>query len=302
MRLQLLVGSALAIGVAVACSTGFEDDQPEGSFDTLDAGSFEGGQGTCDPRAVFLSAQKITLSKAGVFDGRPTLTRDELAMTWEQAGTLLFASRASATADFAIASAGDYPPGTAPAYAPDGKLLVFSQATADGGVNLFSGLPVVALDALNAPGAQRGASFGGDGAKLYFSSTRKGPFADDEDTDSLFFASLGLDGGYDGPTAFTDETTNSKLAVGFNPTPSADGKTVYFARRLAPGTDHIYVADVGADGVSLTNLARLAAIDTSVFGDDTTNQFPGMISSDNCRLYFASDVTGDSDLYVASRR
>ena len=176
---------------------------------------------------------------------------------------------------------------------------MFSQ-TIDGGLDLYANNPPVPLAALNTAGTERGASFSADGTKLFFSSSRLGPFAVDEDADSLFVATLGADGGFDNPVALTDATTNSKLAIGYDPTPSADGKSLYFARRQAAGTDHIFVADF--DGVALTNLTPLVAIDVGVFGNMATNQFPGMISSDQCRLYFASDVTGDSDLYVASRR
>jgi Tol biopolymer transport system component len=247
----------------------------------------------------------------------PLSSADERSVFFQRANLLTSGSRAQLTNDFGAPTElaelrpfAEQFPLESPAVNGDASVLVFGAK--DGGdvnlwltrrgpsANLFEAT-ATELVALNTGSIERGAAFSADGTRLYFSSNRLGPFGEGEGQDSIFVSTILGDNTFSAPFALKDPTTSNGLLIGYNPTPTADGKSLYFARRVPSVGDHVYIGELAADG-TVNDVQAIRGTNGGTFSVPASNEYPGFISADNCRLYFSSDALGDPDLYVASRR
>ncbi len=98
-----------------------------------------------------------------------------------------------------------------------------------------------------------------------------------------------------GPVSANINTNNAE----YEPSLSADKKTLHFSREIAGNYD-IYVTTRNAVGSAWSTPQPLA----NPVNTTTSNESPGWLSPDGCRLYFVSNRpggTGKQDIYVASR-
>jgi hypothetical protein len=124
----------------------------------------------------------------------------------------------------------------------------------------------------------------------------------------IVFAST-RSGNYDLYAAYADELGNWGLPVALreldtpvnetHPVISADGLSLYFARRLATGIDQIYVSRRSMLNVAWGPPRRLSELSATVSAQ------PAWISADDCVLYLTSSGgtggVGSTDIYVAER-
>ncbi|MBX3197562.1 MAG: PD40 domain-containing protein [Labilithrix sp.] len=101
-------------------------------------------------------------------------------------------------------------------------------------------------------------------------------------------------GGY-GPAVAVSElaSARSEAGVAF----SADGLTIFFGseRDGGKGDSDIWTASRATVTASFGPATPVAELNTA------SGEYPGWVSPDGCRLYFASERQGDGDLFVATR-
>jgi hypothetical protein len=254
----------------------------------------------CTTTAPFGPPELVSELSTAARETSATLTQDELTMYFAREGNILVATRATASDRFANVRSAGLLDGTTdgnPALTPDGKLLFFSTTSrGDSGASEVFFTPVVNTS-LGAASPVRGVLPStddpypvGDASALYHSAVRGGSASD-----------LWLVTGIGGTSPTEQKLAISDVASDFQPTPSRDELSLFFASDRAGG--------LGRADIFVTTRARTTDVFAGVTwlgpvvngpGDD----IPAWISNDGCVLYFSSDRPGGAgarDLYRTTR-
>ena len=262
-------------------------------FDPTGSDPDGGSSGRCTADVPFTSITELAELRSSSSEGGLRLTDDELTAYFHSdrmGGTNLIyvATRASRADMFGTPTlAFNAPSALWPTVSGDGLTLLYNSAspaadlyvtTRASKTDMFpTGTAVGALDT-----ASREASpmLARSGTTLYF--TRYVPAVGTIEVAS-----------WPGPTA---SQTISELAFGdiiYGATLSADERTIYFARGVAETT--IYVAQRATTTTAFGPAVLVAELESSAADN------PTWLSTDQCRLYFESDRSGFSRVYVAER-
>ena len=119
-------------------------------------------------------------------------------------------------------------------------------------------------------------------------------------TKEIWFASdrLGSLDLYTSPDTSTAPTYQSGVATSYaetHPLLSGDALTLFFGRSDG-NIVHVYTAARANVAQSFANPDLVSDFDFA-----TSNNTPGWLSADGCRMYFTSDRGGDSDVWMATR-
>ena len=238
-------------------------------------------------------------STTGAVDNGPRLSPDELVLYFHSSrdGQFLIYESVRATTTLPFGEPRALPLGSGayyPSPSADGLRLVFDRPTPDGGEEIF--IATRATSSVDFANAARVASLGskeydgfpifGPNGSVWFASSRPGGAG-----------ALDLYVGTPNGAEYS-VTRIAELASAVDdilPVPSSDGREIFFARSVND-VYKLFVAtrDEPTDAFGAPTPA--VGFDTL-----TAGHLPGWLSSDGCRLYLASDTTGATDLYVATR-
>lgn len=241
------------------------------------------------------------------FELAPSLTANELTIIFQrtvgpEGGSIMLATRASTDAPFGE-------PRELTALAAGLVGVQQPTMTADGLLMFFVGVTSSDADLFTASRASPSAEFTNRRAAIEVSSNASESFPSlTPDGAELWFSSepgvgqprhfvrsvrdnLGSYGVASGVSELT--STKSEAGIAF----SADGLTIYFGseRDGGKGDVDIYTARRQTLNAAFGPATPVAELNTG------SAEYPGWLSADGCRLYFASDRSNNSDLFVASR-
>jgi len=260
----------------------------------------------CKPDAPFANATNLGAINTPAGETSPSLTNDELTIFFQRApdtthSSLFYAQRASKTAPFGpahpvttISSAATY---DVSPYVVDGmSALYFGSNRAQGGhVDLFqatgNGQPdgwsnPKPLTTLNETGTDTYDPFIASTGAIWLSSDRNG-----NDSDLYVTANVST-----APTAYT--TLNTAYNELF-PVLSSDALTVFFARTDSQPRFHVFSATRASTSQVFTSPQQVSDFDSG-----NSDNAPGWLSVDGCRMYLVSDRPGGQgsfDLWIATR-
>jgi Tol biopolymer transport system component len=319
-------------GGAVEQATGGGDDDGAGALDSGAWAFFDGSPGTtgaeagggdagagvdaapaCATGQPFGAPKPVQGLNTTHLEGAPRLTPDELTVYFHSnrgttaSNDIYVATRGAKAEAFgtpaAVSGVNTTEDEFYPTLSPDLLTMYYASSPTAGGnesvyyatrtslAGAFSGR--TSVTGVNTAALEGQPFLRGDGQELWFTSQRDG--------------GVGGRDIYRAPktaTTFgpgTDVTEIESTAAEYLPTLSYDGLTIYFAStRVATGT-------LGSFDIWTAHRSSLsAAFDAPVPAPElnsTTVDYPGWLSPDECRIYFASDrvVTGGYDIYVAER-
>lgn len=273
-----------------------------GDGTTIDVGT------TCASDARFDTVEPLATLNGERDDSHPALTRDELTVVFtrtEQAVERLFyATRASRNDPFGEPKAIGGGVGNAGAafatLSPDGSTIVFASqraGAAGGPFRLYRATRasegryegVTLLDSLQAGDATDVTpALSSDLSRLLFASTRGGGRLE------LFEAEW--NGGT--PKLLGRLDTPGAPAVRTSPVLASNGQTLFFSAGAPDGDKNVYLAQRANAGAPLGTAVRRTDL-----SNDTTDEAPGWLSDDGCRLYFHTNGRGARgfDIFMASR-
>ena len=293
-------GADASIDVQPKDVTVLDITQPDATGDAIDE-----PPPPCNPIAAFGNFVDLPggVNTTGAYDGSPFLTSDELTIFFARdAGNnrlaLFYATRAATSQPFAAAKkigsiSTNQTYDTAPFVDDALKQLYFSsvrdgnghyhlyRATGDGSPDGWSA--IAPLSALNwyEPAADLQMWVAQKTNEIWFASDRLG--------------SLDL---YTSPDTSTAPTYQTGLATSYaevHPLLSGDALTLFFGRSDG-NVVHVYAATRANVAMPFVNPQIVGDFD---FGN--SNNTPGWLSPDGCRMYFTSDRGGDADVWMATR-
>lgn len=256
----------------------------------------------CDPTGTFDIPVPLT-GFITVSGEPPRLTADELELYFSASGGIYRAQRSTASESFgapiALSSVNTTANEDGPSVSSDGIMLFFSSNRVSGqGYELYVSTRtsrVVEFDISTQVANVNSAAvtdldvhpfMTADGQELWFASSRTG------NLDIYRAVWTG--------SSFANATSVAALnssASEYFPTLSADELTIYFSSNRPGGRGgfDIWTAHRStiSDGFSTPTL--VSELNSNI------NEYAGWLSPDNCRLYLASDVVKDSNVYVAIR-
>ncbi|MBX3206908.1 MAG: PD40 domain-containing protein [Labilithrix sp.] len=299
-------------GIRADASGDDDDDEPGdgGRVDANDGSRPDGAPSpsSCDPTKPFGSPVALPGPvNSAAFEVAPTLMNDELTILFQrtvgvEGGSALIATRTSIDAPFGeptelVALAQGLDGVQQPAMTVDGLLLFFV-----GLVGPNSGIYTASRASPKADFANRRAftevnssaseSFPGltvDGSELWLS------IQNNVSSPRHLFRSVRDNIGAYGQAVAVSELTSSKSEAGV--AFSADGLTIYFGseRDGGKGDSDIWTARRSTVTAAFGAASPVAELNTA------SGEYPGWLSADGCRLYFASDRQGGGDIFVATR-
>jgi hypothetical protein len=147
--------------------------------------------------------------------------------------------------------------------------------------------PLVSVANGNSPDSDSAPHISADGSELYFGSNRSG-------NAEIYRAELGVGGAFE-PATVVGELGGPESADG-DPTPSADGLTIYFSSDR-DDVSNIYVATRSTRDDGFGEPVAVDDLNTDVL------DWPVWLSDDGCRLLLASSREGEGgyDLWIAER-
>lgn len=299
-------------GVAAACGsvTSKQPDAPMGGSDaavTHDGPSTTDAAVVCNPTSAFGTPALVTSLNTLGDEGAPRFTADELQAVFNRtnAGSsdsdLYTADRASTTAAFGSAGLMTAVSSTSQDYNPtisaDGLTLFFDSTRAGSHIYVSTrsstvasfGAPSMAAN-INSGSADVQPFLTADGQELWFTSNRPGGLGIYD-----IYRAAKTGNAFGTPEAVVAlNSANDEIL----PVLSADKLTVYFAsdRSGGIGLTNIWMShrSTVTDGFPTPTLVTELS--------STAIDYPGWISPDNCRFYFASNRGGNYDVYVATRQ
>lgn len=326
MDTRLRIVSILA-GIVAACGL-FPDVGPLiGDAGALDAqgedvvqneAGGDGGVVSCSATAPFGTPKLLSELDTADENGVPHLTHDELTIYFERSPSgdasavgggaggldLFTATRTSPTGTFGVATAlaldtaaGEWDPTVT-----DDDLSLYFASDRDGGLGqrdlyLATRTSVVGafaaptnVAALNTPYDECCAYVMPDGLTLYYAREPQG-------ADWQMFRATRTP-----TTSFSEDTSGifdaiNTSSVEQTPTVTLDELTVYYGsdRNGGKGEVDIWRATRASRSVPFGDPVNVSELNTAGY------DYPGWISDDGCRLYFMSDVSGTTQIFVASK-
>lgn len=298
-------------GVAAACGsvTNKQSDAARGSdaAATHDSSSTTDAPAVCNPTSAFGAPVLVPSLNTSGDEGAPRFTADELQAVFNRtnAGSsdsdLYTANRATASAAFGSAVLMTAESSTSQDYNPtvtgDGLTLFFDSTRA--GAHIYVATRSSTVATFGAPSQAANINSGSadvqpfvtsDGGELWFTSNRPGGLGSYD-----IYRSAKAGNAFGTPEAVVALNSASDEIL---PVLSADKLTVYFASNRAggPGLTNIWTAhrSTATDGFPTPTLVTELS--------SNAIDYPGWISPDNCRFYFASNRGGNYDVYVATRQ
>jgi hypothetical protein len=261
----------------------------------------------CDPKKPFGAAKPATGVNATVSTSHARLSSDELNVFFTRAGAttndIFVAARADRTAPWGAATLVTVSSPTAhdgaASMTADGLTMFFhSNRTTAADYDVLVSRRKSLVDSWGAPARitaitttsrETDPSVRADGRMLVFTSNRVvGTVAANYD---LYRAYIDETGAVGAPSRIAELTS---AADETNPTMTADGLAIYFARRGV--SQDIFVARRAAVNLPFGAPARVEELTTPA------DERPGWISPDECVLWFSAVRTGSvTELYVAER-
>lgn len=176
-----------------------------------------------------------------------------------------------------------------PTLVSDGSLLVFRKTTPD---DLYLAVPIdatsfqppVEIGSLNSLSADTEPFLQASGSELIFNSLRSGG--------GDLYRATRSGKTFSAPTLIAEVSTTADEG---DPVLSADGLELYFRSNRVGNEYDIY----RATRASQTDTFGAAEVVPNV--NTASEDGPSSLSLDGCRLYLTSKITGDFDLYVATR-
>ena len=296
-------GELLATEIAESPDGAAVDAAPAADADAGEGEATTDAKTGCDLLAPFTSKVMLGELPADFGDlGRPSLTRDELVITYGQGIAGFIATRTSKSAPFGPPrSLDELGPGwrNDPSLSEDGLSVYFTTERDTGGSTTIwfatrssrdavffapSGVPV-----LNLPASNEFHAFVEGVRGLWFVRDNTG-----SGREILFSARMGA-----ALTAPVDVPSLSSSVDDDSPVVSADGHVMYFASERPGGAGgfDIYVAQ-RSDPLqpAFGAIQRVSELATAV------NEAPGWLSEDGCRLYYTSNFNLQrSRIWLASR-
>jgi hypothetical protein len=239
-------------------------------------------------------------------EGGPRLTADELTMYFSRAvagatSSLFIAHRSSATAPFDTAtpltaldeSFDEYDPTTSTELA-----IFFTAVDRASSCDIWGATRASAADSFGAPGAVGAVNSGAseqtpfltaDSAALWFASNRPGGPGNYD-----LYRAAATGASFDSPALVAELSTSSNE---FTPTLAPDRLVVFFSsdRPGGLGGEDIWTASRGSVNDAFSGVAAVSPVNSG------SDDFPGWLSADGCRLYMSSLRSGNEDIYVAVR-
>jgi hypothetical protein len=316
------------VAAAVACSSFSSNDDPgtpdsaveSGAVDdaSADAGSdvvpdAADGGASCDPTTPFVTFQPIgELDKDGFDESTPRLTDDERTIVFESnqsAGGIAYDLYSATRIDrghpwdtaLPLANVSTGALEAHPWISKDGLRLIFARAVNPDPFDIYQSTRSttktdfdVATSPLQTVNETSSADFTPflthDSAELFFASNRSGE-------SHIWVSATGAGGALQPPKQLVIEG----VPLGSRhdtPVLSQDGTTMYFSLIEVDGgtgASHIWVATRSPTPNTFVDAKPVSEI------KDGSDQLPGWLSGDKCRLYYTAQTFGGRDLYVASR-
>ncbi len=304
-RVRAVIVTLGGVGAACGSVTSNKPDAAKGS----DAATHDGpgttdAAASCNPTGTFGTPVLVASLNTTGDEGAPRFTADELqaVLNRTNAGSsdsdLYSADRASTSAAFGSAVLMSAESSTSQDYNPtltgDGLTLFFDSTRAGSHIYVATrsstvasfGAPSLAAN-INSGSADVQPFITEDGQELWFTSNRPNGLG-------LYdiYRAAKTGNAFGTPEAVVALNSASDEIL---PVLSADKLTAYFASDRGGNTD-IWMShrSTTADGFPTpTVVTELSS---------TAIDYPGWISPDNCRFYFASNRGGNYDVYVATRQ
>lgn len=288
---------------AAARDAGADESETSRSGSDADRDGTTSGR-SCDTRLPFESIKPLTPFGTPGGEAGPQLTADELRIVFMSDALprdLYEATRVARTDDWGPArklevntAYDDYDP----ALSTDGRVLIFGSARPDGGGG--------GGDLWIATRATRDSAFGlaTPLTSLNTAVDEADPFVSESTKELLFSRHIASEvhifrargdivAGFSNPELISElgdaGTNNGDVTL------SSDGLTMYFASNRDTGVYRIWVTRRR----SVTDAFGPAALVPEL--DSNTEDAPGSLSPDNCRLYFWSRREGTRHIYMAER-
>lgn len=266
----------------------------------------------CDPTGRFDAPVALTGFNTMATEGVPRLTTDELELYFSgnlvggPDGNIYKAQRSTTSEPFgapiALTQVNTAANEFDPSVSNDGLMLFFGSERVSGeGRHLYVstrtsrvgdfGAPseVANVNSATVTGSDGHPFVTTDGQELWFSSTRSGGLGAED-----IYRAVWSGSNFANVMAITALSTN---ASDFLPTLSADKLTVYLTSDRPGGKGEFDIWTAHRSTTSDGFPAPTPVLELNSSAKDEV----GWLSPDNCRIYFASSVSGTLDIYVATR-